>query len=73
MEKNQKKPYICIKCQHTKFESKNISVTGSGLAKMFDIQNNTFTAVSCSNCGYTEFYKANTSLGSNILDFLTGS
>ena len=32
-----------------------------------------FVTVSCSSCGYTELYRAETDSGWNILDFLIGS
>jgi predicted nucleic-acid-binding Zn-ribbon protein len=34
------------------------------------VQNKKFITVSCSHCGYTEIYKAQTDTGMNILDFL---
>lgn len=40
---------------------------------MFDIQNKKFVTISCAQCGYTELYKAQTSTGMNILDFLMGN
>lgn len=64
--------YRCPKCGSRDYEATDISVTGSGLAKIFDVQNNKFSAVSCSNCRYTEFYKADTSALSNIFDMLIG-
>ncbi|WP_416386996.1 zinc ribbon domain-containing protein [Metaclostridioides mangenotii] len=39
-------------------------------AKIFDVQNKKFITISCKKCGYTELYKADTSSGWNILDFL---
>ncbi len=41
--------------------------------KLFDIQNKKFITISCEKCGYTEIYRAETSTGANILDFLIGS
>jgi predicted nucleic-acid-binding Zn-ribbon protein len=34
-----------------------IATTGTGLTRLFDVQSNRFSAVSCTNCGYTEFYR----------------
>ncbi len=62
----------CVKCGSTDAESKDVAMTGSGLSKMFDVQNNQFTVVSCKKCGYSEFYKKDSSLGSNILDLFFG-
>jgi len=66
------KSYQCIKCGSKKAEVDNIRTTGSGFTRFFNIQNRKFAAVSCTNCGFTEFYrKGKTSGASNVLDFLT--
>ncbi|WP_010529364.1 zinc ribbon domain-containing protein [Lentibacillus jeotgali] len=62
----------CIKCGSTDAEQKDVSMTGTGLSKMFDVQSNQFTVVSCKNCGYSEFYNKKSSSGSNIFDFFFG-
>ncbi len=51
--------YECVKCKNTSAVVGDLSATGKGLSKMFDIQVNKFTTISCSMCGYTEFYKDN--------------
>ena len=67
-----KQSYQCPKCNGRKAEVDEIRTTGSGFTKLFNIQNRKFTTVSCSKCGYTEFYKGPRSGGaSNVLDFLT--
>lgn len=63
--------YKCPKCNNDEFEQDQFQTTGGNIAKIFDIQNKKFITISCSKCGYTELYKANTSTGMNILDFLT--
>jgi hypothetical protein len=47
----------CPKCGHTDAEVDDIATTGVGLSRLVDVQNRRFTAVSCTRCGYTEFYK----------------
>lgn len=47
----------CPKCGHEKAEVDEIATTGSGLSKLFDIQNRRFQVVSCANCGYSELYR----------------
>ena len=66
------KEYKCPKCGCTSYEKDTISTTGSGLSKFIDVQNRKFTAISCTNCKYTEFYKGN-DMGvlSQFLDFLS--
>ncbi len=65
--------YQCPKCGNKKAEIDNIRTTGAGFTRFFNIQNRRFTAVICSQCGYTEFYRGGkTSGASNVLDFITG-
>lgn len=63
--------YVCPKCGNTNFETDEMRTTGGRFAKIFDVQNKKFTAVTCTNCKYTELYKGSTSAAGNILDFFT--
>jgi len=68
----EKRTYACTKCGNRQADIDEIRTTGAGFTKYFNIQNRRFTAVSCSRCGFTEFYKGSrASGGSNVLDFLT--
>jgi hypothetical protein len=60
----------CPKCGHAETEMDTISTTGSGLSKMFDVQNRRFTAVTCTSCGYTELYRAQNS--GDLVDLFFG-
>ena len=62
----------CPKCGHTDASVGDISTTGSGLSKMFDIQTNKFRTVTCTNCGYTELYKDVGSSGGDLVDIFFG-
>ncbi|MFQ3545111.1 zinc ribbon domain-containing protein [Halobacillus rhizosphaerae] len=62
----------CVKCGSQDAGEKDVSMTGSGLSKMLDVQNNKFTVVYCKKCGYSEFYNKQASMGSNILDLFFG-
>lgn len=62
----------CCKCGNTGFEEDQFQATGGDFAKIFDVQNKRFVTVTCTKCGYTELYKAQTSAGMNVLDFLMG-
>lgn len=64
-------PYQCPKCQNDQYETDEISTTGGGLSKIFDVQNKKFTTVTCTECRYTELYQADSSTLGNILDFFT--
>lgn len=67
----QKQTYECPKCGNVHYESDQFQATGGNIAKLFDIQNKKFITVTCTQCGYTELYRAHSSAGWNILDFLT--
>jgi uncharacterized protein len=58
----------CIKCGSKDAATKDVAMTGTGLSKLFDVQNNQFTVVYCKKCGYSEFYNKKSSASSNILD-----
>lgn len=64
--------YTCPKCGTNQYETGEFRATGGFLSKMFDIQNQKFTTVSCTNCRYTEIYKADSSMLGNIFDLFTG-
>lgn len=69
MERQQ---YVCAKCGNHSYESDQFQATGGNFAKLFDVQNKKFITISCTRCGYTELYKAESSTGWNVLDFLIG-
>lgn len=71
MENTHKQQYVCQKCGCQQYEADQFQATGGNFAKIFDIQNKKFVTVSCVRCGYTELYKAQSSDGWDILDFLT--
>jgi uncharacterized protein len=62
----------CVKCGCTTADQKEIATTGTGLSKMFDIQHNKFIVISCTNCGFSELYRKDSSTGSNLLDLFFG-
>ncbi len=68
----EKKQYICPKCGGQHYESDQFQATGGNFAKIFDVQNKKFITISCTQCGFTELYRANNSSGWDVLDFLMG-
>lgn len=60
----------CPKCGGTETETDEIATSGTGLTKMFDVQNRKFLVVSCAECGYSELYKGQSS--GNAIDFFLG-
>lgn len=68
----RKEPWHCVKCDSKAFELGEFRASGGFWTKIFDIQNKKFKTVSCSHCGFTEVYKADSSMAGNVFDFLTG-
>ena len=68
----EERQFIYPKCGCHDFVSDQFQATGGNFAKLFDVQNKKFITISCSQCGYTELYRADTEAGMNILDFLIG-
>ena len=50
--------FSCAKCHHNQ-------------SRFFNMQNKKFIAVSCTQCGYTEIFKGNSSMLGNFLDILS--
>ena len=63
--------YRCPKCGHNDCTTGQIRATGGFLSKIFDVQSRKFTTVTCGQCTYTEFYRADTSMLGNVFDFFT--
>jgi predicted nucleic-acid-binding Zn-ribbon protein len=63
--------YKCPKCSNTQYEVGEFRATGGFLSKVFDVQSKRFTTVICTNCQYTEIYRAPSSMLGNIFDLFT--
>ena len=68
---NQSLNYTCSKCKNRTYTIGQMRATGGVLSKIFDVQTEKYTSVTCEKCKYTEFYKASTRALSNIFDFFT--
>ncbi len=64
--------YTCPKCGCRTYEHDQFQATGGNFAKLFDIQNKKFITITCTQCGYTELFRAQNDEGMDILDFLIG-
>lgn len=62
----------CPKCGNIDFTEKEVRMTGSGLSRFFDVQSVRYDAVSCTECGYTEFYSKDRDKTGEVLDFIFG-
>ena len=68
---SDKKIWNCPKCHESRSEKGQLAATGGGLfSKMFNVQSQKFTTISCKTCRYTEIYRADTGMIENIFDFL---
>ena len=67
-----KREFTCVKCNTTEFKSGEIRTTGSGISRFFNLQNQKFLTASCTNCGYTELFRADGSGVGNLFDILSG-
>ncbi len=63
--------YVCAKCKNAQYEVAEFRATGGIWTKLFNIQSERFTTVTCSRCKFTEIYKADQSTLGNIFDFFT--
>ncbi len=63
--------YRCPKCSNTQYETGELRMAGGFWSKIFDVQGQRFTSVTCTRCKYTEMYKADTSMLGNIFDLFT--
>ncbi|MFT5890097.1 MAG: putative nucleic-acid-binding Zn-ribbon protein [Dokdonia sp.] len=64
--------YTCPKCNHREYTVGQMRATGGTFSKIFDVQTEKYTSVTCQKCTFTEFYKSKTSAISNIFDLFTG-
>ncbi len=64
--------YECPKCRNKTYVVGQMRATGGTLSKIFDVQTEKFSSVTCKKCSYTEFYKAKTGALSNIFDLFAG-
>jgi predicted nucleic-acid-binding Zn-ribbon protein len=62
----------CPKCNGKEVTVGGISVAGTGLSRLFNLEHNEFKVVSCKNCGYSEFYRVKGSAVKNIIDLFFG-
>ena len=63
--------YRCVKCGNSQCDTAEMRGAGGFWSKIFDVQGQRYSAVTCTNCKYTEFYKAPTSMLGNIFDLFT--
>jgi len=63
--------FVCPKCKNSEFDIGELRAAGGFWSKIFDVQGQKFTTVTCKKCRYTEIYKADTNMLGNIFDLFT--
>ena len=48
--------FVCARCDHKGARVERLSMSGTGLSRLLEIQAHRYAFVSCTNCGYTEVY-----------------
>ena len=62
----------CPKCANQRFETGQFRAVGGAISRLLDVQNRKFTTVSCTRCGFTEVYKADSSALGKVFDLFVG-
>ena len=48
--------FVCEKCHHHGGQVERLSMSGTGISRLLEIQPYRYAFVTCPNCGYTEIY-----------------
>lgn len=66
----QKKQWVCPKCESSAFTEDIVTMTGKSFSRFMNIQNRKFSAITCKECSFTEFYKGESKGWESVIDFL---
>jgi len=59
--------FVCRKCGEQGAHVERLTMSGTGLSRLFEVQPYRYAFVSCNNCGYTEVYDLRTLEGKDNL------
>jgi predicted nucleic-acid-binding Zn-ribbon protein len=62
--------FQCAKCHQSGAHVERLSMSGTGLSRLFEVQPYRYAFASCHNCGYTEIYNLTTLEGKDDLGAL---
>ncbi len=62
--------FVCPKCSERGAHVERLAMSGTGLSRLFEIQQHRYAFVSCHNCGYTEIFNLRTIEGRDDLGSL---
>ena len=51
--------FSCARCEHKECNTKRVAMTGAGLSRLLDVQKEFYLALTCQQCGLTDFYDLN--------------
>jgi len=76
VEEKLRGKFRCVKCGNGEVTFKRIATTGTGFSRLVDLQHNYYLSVTCTQCGFVEFYDLDTIEGKGGLrawvDFFFG-
>ena len=52
------------------FTEDTVTMTGKSFSRFMNIQNRKFSAITCNECSFTEFYKGESKGWESVIDFL---
>ena len=64
--------FRCPKCDHHLYVAGELRGAGGVFSAAFELSTEKFKYISCRKCGYTELYRADLSIGSQVFDLLVG-
>src|SRR5688500_16046835 len=64
--------FRCPKCVHHLHIVGELRAAGGFFSAAFEVSTEKFKYIACRACGYTEFYRADLSIGSQVADLLVG-
>ena len=59
--------FRCAKCSEQGAHVERLSMSGTGISRLFEIQPYRYAFASCNNCGYTEVYNLKVLAGKDNL------
>ena len=48
--------FTCPRCENKGAKVERLSMSGTGISRLFEVQPYRYVFVSCTNCGYTEIF-----------------
>jgi predicted nucleic-acid-binding Zn-ribbon protein len=52
--------FVCPRCDHQGAHVERLSMSGTGISRLLEIQQYRYAFASCTHCGYTEVYNLRT-------------